>query len=123
MRKAGWSYRAIGGYLQRTDTLCKSAGSNGCCEKLIDEMNALEGQKCTNARQDEMIVRQVLTSPMVSLSTIQRATFSSLPAAAPSTISQRLAEAGLRSQRPLGRMLLTPQHRGNHLKWCRCQSS
>ncbi|GFV30345.1 transposable element Tcb2 transposase [Trichonephila clavipes] len=40
-----------------------------------------------------------------------------------STVSRRLAEAGLHSQWPLGRLPLIPQHWRNHLEWCRSQSS
>ncbi|GFT01015.1 hypothetical protein TNCV_4054171 [Trichonephila clavipes] len=46
MRETGRSYPAVGCHMQRTDTAscAKGTGSNGCCEELLDEMNALEGQ-------------------------------------------------------------------------------
>ncbi|KFM67021.1 hypothetical protein X975_02443, partial [Stegodyphus mimosarum] len=48
-----------------------------------------------------MIVHQTHTAPTVSLETIQRITATSILPVVPSTISRRLSEAGLRSQRPL----------------------
>ncbi|GFV28680.1 hypothetical protein TNCV_3986301 [Trichonephila clavipes] len=78
MDGAEWSYRVIGLHLQRQDV-----------------------------RQDRMIIRQARTAPMASLSTVQRTSASSLPPLVPSTISRRLAEAGLRSQRSL-RIVVSP---------------
>ncbi|GFX51352.1 transposable element Tc1 transposase [Trichonephila clavipes] len=46
----------------------------------------------TNARQDRIIVRQVLTTPTVSVSFILRSTASSLTSVVPYTISWRLTE-------------------------------
>ncbi|KFM58838.1 Transposable element Tc1 transposase, partial [Stegodyphus mimosarum] len=47
----------------------------------------------------------------------------SIPSVVPSTISRRLSEAGLRSQRPLRRLPLTPQHRRSRLEWSHSRSS
>ncbi|GFV91742.1 transposable element Tcb2 transposase [Trichonephila clavipes] len=74
-----------------------------------------------------MIIRHVLTTPTVShiyiLSTIQHTTVHSLHPVLPSIVSRRLAESWLRSQRPLRRLSLTPQHRRNRLERCCRQSS
>lgn len=123
MREAGWSYRAIGRHLQRTDTAVQR-----CWQQWLRQGNCRRNEgsgrpRSTNARQDRMIVRQARTAPTVSLSTIQRTTASSIPPVVPSTISRRLAKAGLRSQRPLRRLPLTPQHRRSRLEWCRSRSS
>ncbi|GFU46264.1 hypothetical protein TNCV_2155891 [Trichonephila clavipes] len=61
----------------------------------------MKATRCTNVRQDRMIVRQAQTTARVTLSTIRCTTASSIPHVVPSTISRRLAEARLHSQRPL----------------------
>ncbi|GFT16827.1 hypothetical protein TNCV_1334191 [Trichonephila clavipes] len=87
-REAWWSYRAIGRHLEPTP-------------------------RCPNERQDRVIVRKAGTVSTVSLSTIQCTTAFSTSPMAPSTISRRLAERGLRLRRPLRRRPLTPKHRRN----------
>ncbi|GFU64436.1 hypothetical protein TNCV_3948031 [Trichonephila clavipes] len=42
----------------------------------------------------------------------------SLPPVVLSTISRLLAQTGLRSNRPLRRLPLTPQYQRNRLEWC-----
>ncbi|GFX65349.1 hypothetical protein TNCV_3168961 [Trichonephila clavipes] len=79
-----------------------------------------------------MIVRQVQTTPTVSLSSTRRTTSSSLqPRGIYSSVSQTVgrtplgtfAEAGLHWQPPLRHLPLTLQHAHTRLEWCRRQSS
>ena len=123
MREAGWSYRAIGRHLHRMDTAVQWCWQQWLLQGTHRRNEGSGRPRCTNARQDRMIVRQARTGPTASLSAIQRATASSIPPVVPSTISRRLAEVGLRSRRPLRRLPITPQHRQSRLEWCRSRAS
>ncbi|GFX52519.1 transposable element Tcb1 transposase [Trichonephila clavipes] len=87
----------------------KSAGWSTC--RVAVQVDRLEK---TGRREDRRIVRQALVDPTVTRSTIRA---DAGVAIVPQTISRHLAEANLKSQRPL-----TPEHRQLRLQWCQARS-
>ncbi|GFV21869.1 transposable element Tcb2 transposase [Trichonephila clavipes] len=74
----------------------------------------------TNDREDRAIRRVATSAPTTSLASIQRHLPPSRhPVPSRETIRRRLTEVGLRSRRPLRRLLLTPHHRQCRLDFCR----
>ncbi|GFX52446.1 transposable element Tcb1 transposase [Trichonephila clavipes] len=75
--------------------------------------------KKTTRREDRRIVRQALVDPTVTRSTIRADVGVAIVL---QTISRHLAEANLKSKRPLRVLPLTPEHRLLRLQWCQARS-
>ncbi|GFV36803.1 hypothetical protein TNCV_5010871 [Trichonephila clavipes] len=115
-RDCGLPFRKIGSRVVTCSAqpqLCKGTGINSCCEELIDEMKALEGQYAQ--KRGKIILLFDMPEPLQWYHCLLINALQSLPSphppVVPSTISWRLAEARLRSQCPLRRFPLTPKHR------------
>ncbi|GFV47670.1 HTH_Tnp_Tc3_2 domain-containing protein [Trichonephila clavipes] len=74
----------------------------------------------TTRREDRRIVRQALVDPTVTRSSMIRADVG--VAIVPQTIYRYLAEANLKSKRPLRTLPLTPEHRQLRLQWGQARS-
>ncbi|GFX58781.1 HTH_Tnp_Tc3_2 domain-containing protein [Trichonephila clavipes] len=73
----------------------------------------------TTRREDRRIVRQALVDPTVTRSTIRADVGVAI---VPQTISRHLAEANLKSKRPVRALPLTPEHWQVRLQWCQARS-
>ncbi|GFT97191.1 transposable element Tc1 transposase [Trichonephila clavipes] len=93
MKTAGWLTRRVAGQVERSEK--------------------------TTRREDRRLVRQALVDPTVTRSTIRADVGVAI---VQQTIYRHLAEANLKSKRPLRALPLTPEHRQMHLQWCQARS-
>ncbi|GFT06138.1 transposable element Tcb1 transposase [Trichonephila clavipes] len=73
----------------------------------------------TTRREHRRIVRQAFVDPTVTHSTIRADVGEAI---VPQTISRHLAEANLKSKRPLRALPLKPEHLQLRLHWCQARS-
>ncbi|XP_023210485.1 uncharacterized protein LOC111613368 [Centruroides sculpturatus] len=124
LREAGWSNRHIGRHLCRSDMVVARCWQQWMTEGRVYHRRGSGRPRNTNEREDRAIRRAATSTPTMSLSSIQR----HLPpsrhtVASRETIRRRLADAGIRSRRPLRRLPLTPHHRQCRLDFCRSRAS
>lgn len=124
LREAGWSNRRIGRHLGRSDMVVARCWQQWITEGIVYRRGGSGLPRNTNAREDRAIIRAARSAPTTSLESIRRHLPPSRhPVVSRYTIRRRLADAGLRSRRPLRRLPLTPRHRQCRLDFCRLRAS
>lgn len=122
--EAGWSNRRIGRHLGRSDMIVARCRRQWITEGRVYRRGGSGRPRSTNERQDRAIRRAAISAPTTSLASIRRhLPPSRYPVVTRETIRQRLADAGLRSRRPLRRLPLTPHHRQCRLDFCRTRAN
>ncbi|GFU88935.1 transposable element Tc1 transposase [Trichonephila clavipes] len=112
LREAGWSNRRTGCHLGRSDMVVARCWQQWITEGRVYRRGGSGRPRNTNDREDRAIRRVATSAPTTSLASIQRHLPPSRhPVPTRETIRRRLTEVGLRSQRPLRRLPLTPHHR------------
>ncbi|GFX32865.1 HTH_Tnp_Tc3_2 domain-containing protein [Trichonephila clavipes] len=114
MKTAGWSTRHVAGQVDRSECAVRNCWEQCTREGTHVRKTGSGATRKTTRTEDRMIVRQALVYSTVTRSTI-RADVS--VAIVPQTISRHLAEANLKSKRPL-----TPEYRQLRLQWCQARS-
>ncbi|GFT27547.1 transposable element Tcb1 transposase [Trichonephila clavipes] len=109
MKTAGWSTRRVAGQVDRSECAVRNCLEQWTREGTHVRKTGSGATRKTTRREDQTIVRQALVDPTLTRSTI--------PADVGVTISRHLAEANLKSKRPL-----TPEHRQLRLQWCQARS-
>lgn len=124
LREAGWSNRRIGRHLGRSDMVVARCWQQWITEGRVYRRGGSGRPRNTNEREDRAIRRAATSAPTTSLASIRRHLPPSRhPVVSRETIRRRLADAGIRSRRPLRRLPLTPHHRQCRLDFCRPRAS
>ncbi|GFV36559.1 transposable element Tc1 transposase [Trichonephila clavipes] len=114
MKTAGWSTRRVAGQVDRSECAVRNCWEQWTREGTVARKTGSGATRKTTRREDRRIVRQTLVDPTVTRSTIRADVGVAI---VPQTISRHLAEANLKSKRPL-----TPEHRQLRLQWCQTRS-
>ncbi|GFV38084.1 transposable element Tc1 transposase [Trichonephila clavipes] len=114
MKTAGWSTRRVAGQVDRSECAVRNCWEQWTREGTHARKTGSGATRKTTRREDRRIVRQALVGPTVTRSTIRADVGVAI---VPQTISRHLAEANLKSKRPL-----TPEHRQLRLQWCQARS-
>ncbi|GFS60803.1 transposable element Tcb2 transposase [Trichonephila clavipes] len=107
-KTAGWSTRRVAGQVDRSECAVRNCWEQWTREVTNARKTGSGGTRKTTRREDRRIVRQSLMDPTVTRSTIRADVGVAI---VPQTISRHLAEANLKSKRPLRALPLTPEHR------------
>ncbi|GFU56568.1 transposable element Tc1 transposase [Trichonephila clavipes] len=119
MKTAGWSTRRVAGEVDRSECAVRNCWEQWTREGTHARKTGSGATRKTTRREDRRIVWQALVDPTVTRSTI-RADVGVVNL--PQTISRHLAEATLKSKRPVHALPLTPEHRQLRLQWCQARS-
>ncbi|GFU77535.1 transposable element Tcb1 transposase [Trichonephila clavipes] len=119
MKTAGWSTRRVAGQLDRFECAVRNCWEQWTREGTHVRKTGSGATRKTTRRENQRIVRQALVDPTVTRSTIRADVGVAI---VPQTISRHLAEANLKSKRPLRALHLTPEHRQLRLQWCQARS-
>ncbi|GFW09908.1 transposable element Tcb1 transposase [Trichonephila clavipes] len=119
MKTAGWSTRRVAGQVDRWECAVRNCWEQWTREGTQARKTESGASKKTTRREDRRIVRQALVDPTVTRSTIRADVGVAI---VPQTISKQLAEANLKSKRPLHALPLTPEHWQLRLQWCQARS-
>ncbi|GFU70992.1 HTH_Tnp_Tc3_2 domain-containing protein [Trichonephila clavipes] len=104
MKTAGWLTRRVAGQVNRLECAVRNCCEQGTREGTHAWKTGSGATRNTTRREDRRIVRQALVDPTVTRSTIRADVGIVI---VPQTISRRLAEANLQSQRPFRALPLT----------------
>ncbi|GFU55037.1 transposable element Tcb1 transposase [Trichonephila clavipes] len=118
-KTAGWSTRRIAGQVDRSECAVKNCWEQWTREGTHAPKTGSGATRKTTRREDRRIVRQALVDPTVTRSTIREDVGVAI---VPQTISGHLAEANLKSKRPLHALPLPPEHRQLRLQWYQARS-
>ena len=112
LTEAGWSNRRIGRHLGRSDKIVVHCWRKWITEGRVYRRRLSGRPRNTNKSEDCAIRRAATCTPTTSLSSIRHhLTPPRHSVVSSETIRKQLADAGLRSRRPLRLLLLTPLHR------------
>ncbi|GFX80282.1 transposable element Tcb1 transposase [Trichonephila clavipes] len=98
MKNASWSTRRVAGQMDRSECAVRNCWEQWTREGTHVRKTGCGATRKTTRREDRRIVRQALVDPTVTRSTIR--VYIGV-AIVPQTISRHLAEANLKSKRPL----------------------
>ncbi|GFX33023.1 transposable element Tc1 transposase [Trichonephila clavipes] len=115
MKTAGWSTRRVGCQVDLSECSVRNCWEQWTREGTYARKTGSGATMKTTRREDRRIVRQALTDPTVTRSTIREDVGSAI---VPQTILRHLAEANLKSKSPFRTLPLTQEHRQLRLQWC-----
>ncbi|GFT11912.1 transposable element Tcb1 transposase [Trichonephila clavipes] len=119
MKTAGWSTRRVAGQVDRSECAVRNCWEQWTREGTHARKNGSGATRKTTRRVVRWIVRQALLDPAVTRLTIREDVGVAI---VPRTISRHLAEANLKSKRPVRALPLTPELRQLRLQWCQARS-
>ncbi|GFU21560.1 transposable element Tcb1 transposase [Trichonephila clavipes] len=119
MKTTGWSTRRVAGQVDRSECAVRNCWEQWTREGTHAWKTGSGATRKTTRREDRRIVRQALVDPTVTRSTIRADVGVAI---VPQIISRHLAEANLKSKRPIRAIPLTPEHQQLRLQWCQAKS-
>ncbi|GFW93693.1 transposable element Tcb2 transposase [Trichonephila clavipes] len=119
IKTTGWSTRRVAGQVDRSECAVRNCWEQWTREGTHARKTGSGETRKTTRREDRRIVRQVLVDPKVTSSTIRADVGVAI---VPQTISTHIAEANLKSKRPVSALPLTPELRQLRLQWCQARS-
>ncbi|GFT87889.1 transposable element Tc1 transposase [Trichonephila clavipes] len=119
MKTAGWSTRRVAGHVDRSECTVRNCWEQWTREGIHVRKTGSGAIRKTTRRENQRIVRQALVDPTVTHSTIRADVGVTIVS---QTISRHLAEANLKSKRPICALPLTLEHRQLRLQWCQAIS-
>ncbi|GFT36509.1 transposable element Tc1 transposase [Trichonephila clavipes] len=119
MKSAGWSTRRVAGQVDHSECAVRNRWEEWTREGTHARKTGSGMTRKTTRREDRRIMRQALVDPTVTHSTIRADVGVAI---VPQTISRHLAEANLKSKRPIRALPLTPEHLQLRLQWCQARS-
>ncbi|GFY25937.1 transposable element Tc1 transposase [Trichonephila clavipes] len=119
MKTAGWSTRRVACQVDRSDCAVRNCWEQWKREGNHERKTWSGTTRKTTRREDRRIVRQALVDLTVTRSTIRADVGVAI---VPQTIYRHLAEANLKSKRPVRVLPLTPEHQQLRLQWCHARS-
>ncbi|GFW63458.1 transposable element Tcb2 transposase [Trichonephila clavipes] len=119
MKTAGWSMCLVPGQVDRSECAVKNCWEQWTREGTQARKTRSGATRKTTRREDQRIVQQALVDPTVTRSTIRVDVGVAIVS---QTISRHLAEANLKSKRPLRALPFKPEYRQLRLQWCQARS-
>ncbi|GFW93699.1 transposable element Tcb2 transposase [Trichonephila clavipes] len=119
MKTTGWSTRRVAGQVDRSECAVRNCWEQWTREGTHARKTGSGETRKTTTREDRKIMRQALVDPKVTSSTIRADVGVAI---VPQTISTHIAEANLKSKRPVRALPLKPEHRQLRLQWCQARS-
>ncbi|GFW01566.1 transposable element Tc1 transposase [Trichonephila clavipes] len=119
MKTEGWSARRVAGQVDLPECAVRNCWEQWTREGTHARKTGSGATRKSTRREDRRIVRQALVDPTVTRSTIRADVGVAIVS---QTISRHLAEANLKSKRPLRALPLTQEHRQLRLQWCQARS-